>query len=258
MQPLQNIVLVIFAAFMVSSCAGPRPSDVDAELPSLFPHHSADQVMNMLGPVPASIGGLYAKTSIRVQSPDQHGGFNANIFHRRDDSLYMSVRAALGIEAARALVTVDSFFVYDRIKKKLYFGHLDQADGHLPIPVSTRGIMGDLLGFLIPDRTVIWDISADSDKYYLSNPQTGETYTIDPSIWRVTDYVRSDNDRILEYRRYSDFKRMDTFVIPQRIEFGHPENSTLASVRYRRVDINPERLDFNFRVSDSAQRIPVE
>ena len=251
-------VLMLLMGLLMVGCSTTGPGIPDATLPSLFPNHSATQVLDQLTPPPGHIDGLYAKTSVKVRSPEQRAGFTANISHRRDDSLYMSVKVTLGIEAARALVTSDSFYVYDRVKKKLYVGDLSQASNHLPIPVSGTEILQNLLGYLVPDKSLEWNLTAGLDTYTLTSDESGESYVVDPTIWRVTDYTRTDADQIQEYRKYSDFRTRDDVVLPGQIEFGQPEKETSASIRFRSVDLNPDELNFTLRVSDSAERVSVD
>ncbi len=250
----------LLAAFVlsISGCSGSSKTTNDAELPSAFPNHSAEQIISQLRGAPENIQGVFAKTSVKVRSPERNAGFNANISHRRNDSLFMSVRVTFGIEAAKALVTPDSFFVYDRIKKKVYYGHVSNARDHLPIPVGNEGMMNTLLGYELPSPGLRWIVSSDSATYKLTSPDGRESYSIDPTIWRVTEHLISDDDTVQEFRKYSDFVPRDGFLFPENLEFGQPEKNSSASIRIRSLEVNPNDLDFEFNVSSSATRIFVD
>lgn len=63
------------------------------------------------------------KAEISVRDESYSENFNANIRFKRPDSLLLSLRSKLGIEAARIFLTSDTLMVNDRINKKLILGN---------------------------------------------------------------------------------------------------------------------------------------
>ena len=247
---LTGIVLLFYG------CSSSRPA-LERDLPANFPNHTIEQIqLNIRGANPDSLHSFRAKASLAIRSPDQNGSFSAEIHERVGDSLYVSISPGLGIEAARALVTPDSFFFYDRIKNRLHFGSLDDAEGILPQPFTSDDVFQNLLGLIAPPDDVTFQVDADSSFYRLTDPSGMFTYTIDPAFWRVVQMTERNHDgTLLEVRSFSEFDRFGGVVLPRRIEFRRPEEESRATIYYRSLDLNPEELSFELGVRDSADRI---
>ncbi|NND73110.1 MAG: DUF4292 domain-containing protein [Rhodothermales bacterium] len=250
-------ILIVLAAVSAYGCRSSNKLIVPGGIPETFPGHNGEQITRFISAGSDSLTGFTARANISVRSPRESLSFSSNISHRRSDSLYMSIKPVLGIEAGRALVTPDSFFVYDRIKKKLYYGDIDNAGEYLPGPVSRQHVFANLLG--LPELIAgNFTVSSDSSHYFLMDSISRETYTVDPRIWRVIRYERfTDSGDVLEAMAYTDFDELDGFVLPRRVTYKHNEDGRSASIFYRSIDLNPERLNMNFEVSDSATQIPV-
>ena len=257
MKRYRTTVFVVMMVF-VSACGGSKELVIDGDLPANFPSHSHSQIAGLVNLASDTLGGFKAKANISVKSPDESLSFSSDLVHRRSDSLYMTIKPALGIEAGRALVTPDSFFVYDRIKKKLYFGDIYKAGEYLPGPVSGDDVFGSLLG--LPNLSgTRYEVASDSVHYVLSDDQTATTYVIDPRIWRVVVYrKRAKDGSILEQMEYSDFDDFDGVILPRRIKYENTEDGKSASIYYRSIDLNPGEYDLEFNVSGSATLVPVE
>lgn len=251
-------ILALFAVGLVQGCGSSNTLILPGDVPETFPGHNGEQITRFIAAGSDSLTGFTAKANISVRSPRESLSFSSNISHRRADSLYMSIKPALGIEAGRALVTPDSFFVYDRIKKKLYYGDIDNAGEYLPGPISRQHVFGNLLG--LPDLIARnYTVASDSSHYFLMDSVNLETYTVDPRIWRVVRYERfSDSGDVVEAMDYANFDKLDGLVLPRKVTYVHNEDGRSASIFYRSIDLNPERLDMNFEVSDSATQIPVQ
>lgn len=130
----KSLLVHVFAgaALVLTGCSSSRTGKIDNTLPDVFPGHSIAQVESYLNGAADTLLSFAAKANVSVNSPTQSLRFGSVIDHRKGDSLYMNVKVTLGIEAARALVTPDSFFVYDRLKKKLYFGDISRAGRFSP------------------------------------------------------------------------------------------------------------------------------
>lgn len=253
-----KLCYTVAVCLALAGCRSSSTMVLPDDVPSNFPNHSANQIVGLLVADTDTLSSFTAKASLAVRSPNESLSFSSDMSHRRGDSLYMSIKPALGIEAGRALVTADSFFVYDRIKKKLYYGDIENAGEHLPGPVSGDNVFGSLLG--LPDlNSGSWQVTADSIHYYLSDERRGESYTIDPRIWRVVRFERVDDmGDVIEYMAYSEFDSLDGFILPRKMIYEHLKEDKTASIYYRSLDLNPGSISFPFSASSSAERVPVE
>ncbi len=253
------LLALLCALVLLAGCAGTREVAERPDLPSAFPSHTLAQIRQNIVGGTDTLRAFEGKTSLSVDTPGRGGSFGATIRQRRGDSLYLSISPGLGIEAARALITPDSFFVYDRIKKRLYYGNLAYADQYLPLPLDGDDIFQSLLGILAPDDFTDWQIEADANYYYLRDPADTQLYVIDPAFWRVVRYEAFDGaGEMIEQRLFSEFDSMEGLFLPRRVVLRRPLDQTTASLYYRRLDLNPAELAFAFRISDDAERILVD
>ena len=228
--------------------AAPRPG-----LPAGFPNHSAAEIQRNILQGVDTLNSFRARANLTISSPQQSGSFSAKISHRSDDSLYMAISPGLGIEAMRMLVTPDSFYVYDRIKKRLTYGSRRSAAAALPAALTVEDLFGNLTGTLLPSPAVEWEVEADSSYYHLTNAR--RTYVVDPATWRVVRYEeRNRSGQLVDQRLFSEFDRFGNLYLPRRLVFRRPPEETTAVLYYRDVTLNPEQLQFDLRVSSSAER----
>lgn len=254
----KNTLIGLAFACVVAGCSGPRLADRPTDLPDAFPFHTAAQIQQYLQLEPDTLYGFSANARVSMRSPANSGSFSARVEHRRSDSLYMSIRVTLGIEAARTLVTPDSFFVYDRIHKQLIYGSLDYTAGLLPEPFASDDLFPSLLGLIVPEAEVPWRVEADSAFYYLHDPANERTYAVDPALWRVVRYEeRTPSGMILEERVYSDFDLFHDLYLPRRVVYNRPLDDASASIYYRSLSLNPGEQAFDLRLGDNVERVPV-
>jgi len=233
-----------------------RLPSIRTTIPDAFPHHNADQINGLILQSTDSLETFTARANIAVRSPEENGRINAEIRNRRNDSLYFSFSPGLGVHVARALVTVDSFFVYDRVKRELTYGSLAYADLLIPLPVSDADLFSHFLGIFTPEPEIAWEVSADSTYYYLDNPDHTKQYIVDPGLWRVIRYQEhTPGGKLIEERTYTLFDIFDGVFLPRRIIIRRPLEESIVSVYYRSITLNPQSLSFDLRVRAGATRI---
>lgn len=244
----------------VAGCAPSRRlAERPTELPDRFPRHSLEEIDQLIRVDTDTLTAFRGKASLALRSPQQSGQFSADIRSRRDDSLYLSISPGLGIEAARALVTPDSFFLYNRIENEVTYGSIDRAAEFLPAPLASGDLFRNLLGLSVPEVGPGWQLEATEDRYLLRDPSGLQTYVIDPALWRIVRYeARTPDGVLVEERTYSDFDRFDGVFLPRQIVFERPAEEILASIYYRDLALNPREMSFPFRTSPAARRNPVE
>lgn len=258
MTPLRPLLAAALLAVLLvaAGCAGPRETAApDAALPAAFPSHTASQIQHLVTPAADSLQAFTSSARLSINSPQQRGSFSAKLRHRRGDSLFVSISPGLGIEAARVLVTPDSFYVYNRLERSLTYGSRAFAEEHLPAALTAEDLFANLLGYLAPPPQADLDVAADDRYYYLTDAGSRHTYVVDPAVWRVVRYeVRDPQGDLLEVRTFEDFEPMGGVLLPRRLTFEQPQQESTASLYYRDVDFNPESLSFALDVNSSAQR----
>ena len=245
----------------VAGCSGSGPLvDNRPDLPDAFPNHTLTQIHQQIRlAANDTISAFQGKASVSLRTPEFKGNVTAQMKHRRSDSLYMSLTATLGIEAARMLVTPDSFFVYNRLEKQLNYGSMDYASDFLPPMLTGEEVFPNLLGMLLPDPDEAWQFEADTAYYYLRDAAGRRHYIIDPTVWRVVQYEeRTPQGTLIEARSFTQFDTFDGVFIPRRIILRRPLDDTSISMYYRELTLNPPALSMTLRVGDSVEWVLID
>src|SRR5690606_41023061 len=114
------------------------------------------------------------------------------------------------------------------------------------------------LGFLPPEETTAWQLSADSSYYHLRDPDQDRLFVVDPAIWRVVRYEERDGEgALLAQRLFYDFDLIEHLFLPRRVVIRRPQEETSATLYYRDLDLNPGALSFPDRIGEGAERVLV-
>ncbi len=246
-------------ALLVGGCATTKVSTfITPDLPPGFPDHQLSEIVANVEVASGGLVSLKSKSRIRYDIPDRKGSANLNISFRKSDSLLASVRIAFGIEAARALITSDSFFVYQRIGRKLYYGEAEMIKAFFPMPAPMAELFPSLTATIIPDPAEEWQVTVDSLYYYLVSGDRRQTYTVDPRIWRIVNMeVRSAEGQVVETRSFSDFDWFGSSILPRRIVAVRPVDGQKIWVYHRSIEVNPSELSLTFDTNSVSERILV-
>lgn len=253
---MRKTLFILFSILTLAACSGSRPTfNTDAEVPEGFPNHSLDDIRTQLNALTVPVEAYIAESSLSVKTPARSGTFNADISHRKNDSLLITI-SMLGIQGVKTLVTPDSFYVHDRINKELTIGGIDKLQRILPLPVTSETLYSSMLGLLEPEADNALELSADARYYTLSIPDENKKFMIDPAFWRVVRYEeRAGDGSLVEERTFSEFDDIEGVYLPRRLTFRRPGDDMSASIYYRDININPRKISFNFEVGSSVQRI---
>lgn len=247
-----SLILILYAG-----CAAPAETiERPADLPAAFPHHSAQDIVFEVNADTDDIHAFTGRAQLNINSPTQRGSYSATLHNRRADSLLLSV-SQFGFDGLRALITPDSFYVYDVLRNRLSYGSVNDAARSFPIPIgSDDDIFRTLIGAIVPQTGPDWILNAGGRYYTLANAQQGRTLVVDPSIWRVIRYEeRNAAGELIEERLYSDFQEFDGAILPRRVSINVPELETSVTLVYRNISVNPSSLDFELQVNRTAERV---
>jgi len=242
---------------LLAGCAGPAATTDSAPLPEAFPNHSAQQIRSLVAAEGDTVDSFAAKARVTLRSPEDNQSGSARVRQRRSDSLFMNF-SKFGIEGARLLLTPDSILYFDTRKNVLRTGSIAAAQRLLPAPLTSGEVFQNLLGLLRPESTVDWSVEADSSYYYLRDPSGRTQITVDPARWRIIRYAReTEAGDVLDERLFTDFRRVEGLLLPQRVIFRRPADGILAVLRYQEIDLNPSELSLGLDVPSETPRKPL-
>ncbi|MFO8232091.1 MAG: DUF4292 domain-containing protein [Longimonas sp.] len=252
-----GIVIGIFAiAALLSACGSSAPVVEEEGVPNAFPNHTPADIREAVHGSTDTLTAFEGEVRMDLNSPMQSGRFRATLRQRRSDTLWMNVRGPLGIDAARMMVTPDSFYVHNRIDEELAVGPVESAQQVLPVPVSSETLFQNLMGLLVLPTEGDWSLRHDDELYHLEDAEGRYTYSVDPSIWRVVRFVeRDEQGTVVDERVFTDHTRVDGVLIPSRVVLRRPGDGIRALMTYRSITLTPESLSFPFDVPSDVQRV---
>jgi hypothetical protein len=256
--------LVLLVPLTVAGCSsGPLVRDApDTATPADFPNHTAEQVLYQLTASAAPVASYRSEADVALVTPDGDRSAGASLRARLADSLYASLRGPLGITVGRGLATADSFFAHDVLDGRLYAGALAAAEGYVPGAGEPGALARTLLGLLVPDPAVAWEVHPEAATYVLTGPADAggsRRYVVDPALWRVTalDEFAADGTPLTS-RRFDAFDTVDGVVVPRRVVLASPPDGLSVTVEHRQLTLNPPDLVLPFRRPTDAEVVRLE
>jgi len=256
---------LLTSALWMAGCSGPLVRNApDADAPADFPNHTAAQIVQQLAQAAASVAAFRSEARVDFETPGGGQRVGASLRARVADSVYASLRGPLGIHVGRGLVTADSFFAHDQLNGRLYLGPLAAADAYVPGAGEPGALGHTLLGLLVPDPTVPWEVRADTAVYVLTEPavatgQIRRRFVVDPALWRVTALEEvGPGGAVLTRRLFSAFDVVDGVVVPRRVVLAAPLDTLAVTVEHRQLTLDPAGLEITFRRPTDAEVIRLE
>ncbi len=109
-----------------------------------------------------------AKLDISTSTEKQNSSFKANLRIRQDSALWLSITPALGIEALRVLVDVDSVKFINKLNSEFYVGNFSIIDSLLDYPAELEFLTNLLVGNPVEiDESEKYSSSVDGLYYVL-------------------------------------------------------------------------------------------
>ena len=99
---------------------------------------------------------LITKSKFQYKNENQLINATLNMTIEKNDRIWFSVRVALGVEAARGLITKDEFFIIDRVNKQVIQSTPDIIEREFKIKLNFDQIpMNHLVLFLVDYHVIL-------------------------------------------------------------------------------------------------------
>ncbi|MEM6327201.1 MAG: DUF4292 domain-containing protein [Bacteroidota bacterium] len=254
-------LLLLLVALTLAACSRTPPVvEPDRTTPDEYPFHSAEQIQQAMDLSTGAVRAYAADGRIEIVTPDRSDDASHSIRSRLADSSTARVRGPLSIEVARALVTPDSFLVYNRFAGDLIVGRVEVADRFVPGTGSSEILARALVGLLVPGVEA-WDVTPRDGEYVLVSRRADgsrRVLVVDPSIWRVTQAQEIDAENtVVADQQFSEFDTVEGIVMPRRVVLTAPLEGLRLTMEHRRLVPNPDDLRLQFSRPDGADVIPI-
>jgi hypothetical protein len=263
------IILICLFSLFFSSCTTIRKT-----LREPLKERGADYLFENLKRNEVKYKWLSAKFSAVIDYEGKKNSFNGILRVRNDSAIWISITPALGIEAARLLISNDSIKLINRFNKTYIKGDYDFIN-----TILNTGFDFDMIESLLTGNDfAYYDIDKfkakiDNGEYKLTtvNRQKIKRYVrrsreftrillqdiwLNPDNFKIT---RTSINEIKENRKldveYSGFTKIGNQVFPEKIEFKLADKNPIRfTVKYSKITFG-EPQSFPFRIPEGYEKM---
>lgn len=209
---------------------------------------------------------LSAKFSVESNIDSNKTSFTVSMRARKDSSIWMSISPALGIEAARMIITRDSLKFMDRINSTYFVGDYNYISKLLHTELDFQMIQSLLVGNSVDfyEEEEKLRASIDENMYLLSTIRKRklrraiiknkefkdpvQRLWLDPEIFKISKILINDfnTNRVFE-GKFGKFTLVDSLYFPFEVNFNvKAEKNISLNLSYLKVVRNkPQSFPFS-------------
>lgn len=198
---------------------------------------------------------LSTKLSVSYQKGEKEPvQFRAQMRLKNDSIIWMSIIPAMGIEAARVVLTTDSVKLLNRMKKNYILGAYHLLDSLMHTSINYNILQSLLLGKSVSYPLADSSVSIDKQQYLLSmkmrmpakNSFSGyhlltQKIWLDPETFHIKELYLSESgmqDKNLHVF-YDEYQNIDGRTIPLKMQIIIDANQKIIiNITYRRTEID--------------------
>ncbi|MCC7244065.1 MAG: DUF4292 domain-containing protein [Saprospiraceae bacterium] len=205
----------------------------------------------------------YLNAQARITSADDNQSIsaNANLIWVRDSALWVNVKK-FGLEAARALITRESFWVIDRLNKRYSANSIESLGREYGLPADFNALQSVLLAtpYFFPEMQFQSDVRDSLHRITGSNTLWGSEYRIEEGSYQLRQerFVQLRENRTLnvdfrDYRKSSGIPVWFPFF--RQISAFSPENGLInVEVEFSDIQVNQPKT-WRFEIPSHYERM---
>ena len=246
-----SFLVLSLLLLLTSGCGIFRKADAGAEA---LPERSAKWLVKRMAQEQVQADWLSARARINYRGDDMAISATANLRMRKDSVILGNVRK-LNIEAGRALIRPDSFFVIDRINREYARQPLSAVTSLLPFPANFQILQTVLLGNPFFFTTDLQE-GIEGPFYTLSGEDKNfsATYYVDGldfTLRRLVVNEKQENRTLdMELSKYQPLGKKQNFAYIRTLTVDSPETGRMnIEIEFSNVEINiPKSIDFEIPI----------
>ncbi len=216
---------------------------------------SFDQLYQKMGKNTPSFSYLSAKLSVQYQKGEQEPvRFRAQIRLKNDSIIWMSIVPAMGIEAARVVLTADSVKLINRIKKNYVLGAYQLLDSLMHTGINYDMLQSLLLGNSVSYPLADSSVTVDNQQYLLSmkmrmpvNDSFVGYHTLTQKIWLDPETFNIKELYLGESRMqnkdlyvfYDKYQNIGGITIPLKMQIVINANEKIViNITFKKTEVN--------------------
>ncbi len=255
MQKTFILTSLLFSLFLLASCSANRQlQQADGTTTVKLKKRSAKYLQKQLKAQELAVDWLSARARITFKDPTQVRKFNADIRMRKDSVIWMRIKK-LKVEAFRILITTDSIYVIDRLKKEYYVEDLKLVEEKFNFPGQFQALQTTILGNPYFFEQQKLSASVANQQYQLtgdSGVRTKSDYFLNGQTYTLEEMAFFDVER---NRKLNILLEAYTPVLEGAFQFAHNRQFEVESeetgdvtikMKFSKVELNvPKSIKFS-------------
>lgn len=219
----------------------------------------------LISQLPSSIRAIDAEGEINFENKNESNSASLTIRIFKPDSCYAKIQGIFGVTGAIALFTRTNFIYYDVMNNRVIKGPSTQENIRILLRANMK--FDELINFVTggyifndtnnsnfsiesTDNFVILNyndsVSSELRKFYI-NKTIG-------SLIKAEFYDLFSKSRKLLIE-YSEFTKIDNIMFPNVIRISRPVEFQTLTIKYSKVNLNPDKFRFSLPISKNAKII---
>ncbi len=251
------LLAVMLLSAQHSSCSRKMPGE--KIIPAIKVMPSAFLLKHLESGQTQNINSLSAQANIYAESDGMAVEAYANLVFIRGSAVWFNVKK-LGVEAARGLITRDSFFIINRLEKTYRAESIESIQRQYSLPEGLPLLQHLLLGsaWLAPGMGLEADIKDSLHSLSGSNQQFSADYRLEEGsfVLRQEMFIQKKDSRLLsvQFGQFADLPGLGIFPYLRRIEAFSPESGNLLlDIKFTDIEIN-RPSNYRFEIPSHYRR----
>jgi outer membrane lipoprotein-sorting protein len=235
----------------------------------------ADSLFGLLKKNEFKFNYLSIKFSADVSFNKNNNSFNGNVRIKKDSAIWISITPALGLEAARILITIDTVKMINRLASTYFIGDFKYINSLLKTDLDYDMLQSLLVGNDFSSyENDVFKASIDNKQYLLSTVGRGklkkhlkntedssrilmQDIWLDPETYKITRvHIKELQENKKLEAEYSDFATVNSLLFPNKIEFVVVNEKTRMEIKIENSKVSTTGpLEFPFNISSKYNRI---
>lgn len=197
---------------------------------------------------------LELKARCKFKEDNKNINFSAIIRIQPNEKIWVSGRV-LGFEGVRALITPDSIFIINRLKRSYIAESSSALDQYISIPAEFSSLEQLLVGgILLPIHS--FSVQEKESNILLSRTTPDYTHSLEffPDGFLKSQSIRLLSKAFSSTIEYNDLKQLEQGQIPAHLNLSaQGEKPMSAEIKYTDISVNKD-LSFAFQIPDSYEK----
>lgn len=201
-----------------------------------------------------------SKAKIDFESENKNLSFTANIRMQKDSVIWMSLSPALGIEAARVLITPDTISFINKVDKVYSIYSFRELSDKFKFDLDFRLVQAVILGNLIypydkekvSKRTNYYTYRQIKKQYFFENNIGARSMKLEKV--NVKDSISGNSIGV----SYGDFQLVQDqpfpFAIDAKLVKKASDDHTEVEIEYKQAQVEEKPIKFPFNISSKYER----